>query len=64
MVQPVLLAVHDQPGYLRLIHQELTDRYARDYLIICADSPESALHRLAALRATHDAVVLILLAAR
>jgi thioredoxin reductase (NADPH) len=63
MVKPVLLAVHDQPGDLRLIQQELTDRYARDYEIICTDSPVSALHRLAAWRADPEAAVLILFAA-
>ena len=63
MVKPVLLAVHDQPGELRLIQQELTDRYARDYEIICTDSPASGLDRLAALRAAPDAAVLILFAA-
>jgi thioredoxin reductase (NADPH) len=63
MVKPVLLAVHDEPGDLRLIQQELTDRYARDYEIICSDSPASALHRLAAFRATSATAVLILFAA-
>jgi thioredoxin reductase (NADPH) len=63
MVKPVLLAVHDQPDELRLMEQELTDRYARDYEIICTDSPASALDWLAALRATPDAAVLILFAA-
>jgi thioredoxin reductase (NADPH) len=63
MVKPVLLAVHDQPDDLRLIQQELTDRYARDYEIICTDSPAMALHRLAAWRATPAAAVLILFAA-
>lgn len=63
MVKPVLLAVHDEPGDLRLIQQELTDRYARDYEIICTDSPASALHRLAALRADAAAAVLVLFAA-
>jgi thioredoxin reductase (NADPH) len=63
MVKPVLLAVHDQPGDLRLIQEELTDRYARDYEIICTDSPAMALHRLAAWRATPATAVLILFAA-
>ncbi len=63
MVKPVLLAVHDQPGELRLIQQELTDRYARDYEIICTDSSASALHRLAALRSAPATAVLILFAA-
>jgi thioredoxin reductase (NADPH) len=63
MVKPVLLAVHDQPDDLHLIQQELTDRYARDYEIVCTDSPASGLDRLAALRATPDAAVLILFAA-
>jgi thioredoxin reductase (NADPH) len=61
--KPVLLVVHDNPDELRLIHQELTDRYARDYEIVCTDSPASALHRLAALRAVPEAAVLILFAA-
>jgi hypothetical protein len=42
MVKPVLLAAHHQPGDLRLIHQELTGWYARNYEIICTDSPASA----------------------
>jgi thioredoxin reductase (NADPH) len=63
MIKPVLLAVHDQPGELRRIQQELTDRYARDYEIICTDSSASALHRLAALRAAPATAVLILFAA-
>jgi hypothetical protein len=64
MLKPVLLAVHDQPGDLRLIQQELTDRYARDYEIICSDSPASALHRLAELRATTRTQVAVWVAQR
>ena len=63
MVKPVLLAVHDQPDDLRLIHRELTDRYARDYEIICTDSPTAALRRLEVLRAAPEVAVLILFAA-
>jgi thioredoxin reductase (NADPH) len=62
MTKPVLMAVHDMPGDLRLIRQELTDRYARDYDIVCHDSPGSALQRLAA-RGTAEVTVLVLFAA-
>jgi thioredoxin reductase (NADPH) len=63
MAKRILLAVHDQPGELQLVQQELTSRYGDHYEVVGEPSPESALHRLAVLGKTPDAEVLVIFAA-
>ncbi len=46
MALPVLLAVDDDAATLADVERELTDRYARDYRVICLESPTEARSRL------------------
>jgi thioredoxin reductase (NADPH) len=63
MPKPILLAVHEQPTERETLQRELTSRYSSGYDIVCEASAVSALERLAELRATTGANVLILFAA-
>jgi thioredoxin reductase (NADPH) len=64
MAKPILLVLHDRPDERQRVERELTARYAADYDIVALDDPGTALDRLAQLRATPDAPVLILFAAQ
>jgi len=57
------MAVHEQSSERDALQRELTSRYSSGYDIVCEASPISALERLAELRATTGANVLILFAA-
>src|SRR3954451_24120456 len=57
------MAVHEQLSERAALQRELTSRYSSGYDIVCEASPISALERLAELRATTGANVLILFAA-
>ena len=46
MPGPVLVAVDDDGECLSALERELSDRYSRDYRIICTPSPEDALSTL------------------
>ena len=60
MPGPVLLAVDDDPDALRAVESELRDRYARDYTVVCEESPEAALRRLEGLAEDGAEVALVL----
>ncbi len=61
MAKPILMAVDTHSQDLELIQRELLKRYADDYDVICEQSAEASLERLARLPA--EARVVILLAA-
>src|SRR6185369_13152525 len=63
MTKPILLAVDNNILNGECVQRELRKRYAADYEVICAQSPEAALRQLEALKVA-DAQVLMLLAAR
>jgi len=60
MPGPVLFAVEDDPDTLRAVESELIERYARDYTVICEDSPAAALTKLESLREEGADVALVL----
>jgi thioredoxin reductase (NADPH) len=60
MSNPVLVAVHKDADALRVIEQELGDRYARHYGVVCSRSPDEARARLEELAAAGDEVALVL----
>jgi thioredoxin reductase (NADPH) len=64
MAKPILLVLHDLPEERLRVEKELTARYATDYDIIAFGAPQAALDRLADVRATPNAPVLILFAAQ
>jgi thioredoxin reductase (NADPH) len=60
MPGPVLVAVDDDGECLSALERELSDRYSRDYRIICTPSPEDALSTLERLAQDGDEVALVL----
>jgi thioredoxin reductase (NADPH) len=60
MPGPVLVAVDDDGGCLSALERELSDRYSRDYRIICTPSPEDALSTLERLAQDGEEVALVL----
>jgi thioredoxin reductase (NADPH) len=62
MGPPVLLAVDGDPVSLGDIEQELEDRYARHYRVLCRRSPGEACEDLVALRDAGEDVALVLAA--
>jgi thioredoxin reductase (NADPH) len=60
MPAPVLVAVDDDPVALRRLHQELEDRYGRDYRAFCTRSPDEALAGLTRLSDAGEEVALVL----
>lgn len=60
MNKPAILTVDDDPEVLRSIARDLRKQYGEDYRILRADSGAAALEALEELRATRDAVALIL----
>src|SRR4051812_20573832 len=62
MPKPILLAVHEQWNDREALRRELPSRYSTDYEVIAEASAVSALDRLAELRATAEANVLIVFA--
>jgi thioredoxin reductase (NADPH) len=60
MVKPVILAVDDEQFSLVKLEEELTDRYARHYEVICLDSPEEGMNALSALLEEGREVALVL----
>ena len=62
MAKPILMAVDDQTQEMEMIRRELIKRYADDYEVVCDETAEASLERLAGFRET-DAQVVILLAA-
>ena len=64
MSGPLLVAVDDDPALLRDVEQELHDRYARAYRVVCFDSAVEALASLEALATAQEEVALVLAAQR
>jgi thioredoxin reductase (NADPH) len=62
MPGPALVAVDEDAGALRTVEQELRDRYARDYRVICLGSAPEALACLQELSAGNEPVALVLAA--
>ena len=60
MPGPVLVAVDDDGECLSSLERELSDRYSRDYRIICTPSPEDALSTLERLAQDGEEVALVL----
>ena len=60
MPGPVLVAVDDDGECLSALERELSDRYSRDYRIICTPSPEDALSTLERLAQDGEEVALVL----
>jgi thioredoxin reductase (NADPH) len=60
MPAPVLLAVDPDPAALDRIEQELRERYASNYRVICTTSPEEALDLLTRLSDAGEEVALVL----
>lgn len=60
MLGPVLVAVDDDGECLSSLERELSDRYSRDYRIICTPSPEDALSTLERLAQDGEEVALVL----
>ena len=60
MPGPVLVAVDDDGECLSSLERELSDRYSRDYRIICTPSPEDALSTLERLAQEGEEVALVL----
>ena len=60
MPGPVLLAVDDDRECLSALARELSDRYSRDYRIVCTASPEEALATLERLAEDGEDVALVL----
>jgi thioredoxin reductase (NADPH) len=64
MAKPILLVLHDRPEERLRVERELAGRYATAYDVIASGTSQEALDRLADLRATPDAPVLIMFAAQ
>ncbi|MDF2967150.1 MAG: Thioredoxin-disulfide reductase [Nocardioidaceae bacterium] len=64
MSGPLLVAVDEDPALLRDVEQELRDRYARTYRVMCFTSAEEALAGLESLAAADEEVALVLAAQR
>jgi thioredoxin reductase (NADPH) len=62
MPGPALVAVDEDAGALRKVEQELRDRYARHYRVICLDSAREGLACLEQLAAGNEQVALVLAA--
>jgi thioredoxin reductase (NADPH) len=60
MPRPVLVAVDDDRECLSALSRELSDRYSRDYRIVCTASPEDALAKLEKLAAEGEEVAVVL----
>lgn len=60
MPGPVLVTVDDDGECLSALERELSDRYSRDYRIICTPSPEDALSTLERLAQDGEEVALVL----
>ncbi|MGH2788441.1 MAG: FAD-dependent oxidoreductase [Actinomycetota bacterium] len=60
MIKPVILAVDDEQLSLVKLEEELTDRYARHYEVICLGSPEEGMKVLSALLEEGREVALVL----
>jgi thioredoxin reductase (NADPH) len=60
MSGPVLVAIDEDPGFLREVERQLLDRYARSYRVVCARSTRDALATLERLAAAGDEVALVL----
>jgi thioredoxin reductase (NADPH) len=60
MPGPVILAVDEDPEALRDVEQELTDRYARQYRVMCFRSSGEARDRLEDLARDEEEVALVL----
>jgi thioredoxin reductase (NADPH) len=58
--QPVLLAVDADADSRYRIEHELSQRYGRDYHIVCAGSAEAGLRTLHALKAAGEEVAIVL----
>ncbi len=61
-VDPVLFAVDEDERSLRKVERELTDRYSRNYRVVCMSSAEDAMVELVALKAAGEDVALVLAA--
>ena len=64
MAGPLLLAVEENPEALAAVERELTERYARDYGVLCTCSAEEALRALRQAADTGREVALVLAAHR
>ena len=60
MAGPVLLAVDHDADSLREISRELSDRYSRDYTVVCTRSATEALEILERLAEAGEDVALVL----
>jgi thioredoxin reductase (NADPH) len=60
MARPVIVVVDDEPEMLQVLTDELGSRYGGHYRVVSASSAESALARLAELRAGRADVALVL----
>ena len=59
-LQPVMVAVDDDPEALRRIEAELTRRYGEDYVVYCECSADAAAAELEAMRQRGERVALVL----
>lgn len=62
MAKPILMAVDDQTQEMEMIRRELLKRYADDYEVVCDETAEASLERLARFQATGAQVVILLAA--
>ena len=60
MPPPVILAVEESDSALGVIESQLTQRYARDYRVLCLGDPASAGQKAAELARAGDEVALVL----
>jgi thioredoxin reductase (NADPH) len=60
MARAVLFAVEDDSEALRAIETELRERYARDYRVVCEESPVAAVRALEQLAADGEELALVL----
>ncbi len=60
VANPLILAVEEDPTALQAVEQELLERYARRYRVVCVDSSEEALRLLEESAAEEELVALVL----
>ena len=58
--KPFILALDDDPAVLRAVERDLKAKFAADYRILAADSPEKAMTFVQQLTARGDRVALFL----